>query len=300
MARLADRLPENAPGDLYVDRSCIDCATCREMVPSVFSAGDGFSYVSRQPDGEARRLRALMALVACPTGSIVTVSKPSLRAAIGAFPEPVAGDVSFCGFTSERSFGAWSYLIRRPAGNVLVDVPRAAAPLLERLEALGGVSLLLLTHRDDVADHAAFRKRFGCERVIHAADAAALGETAERLLDGTEPVRLDDDLLAIPTPGHTAGHVAYLYRDAFLFSGDHLAHSPRQEGLTGFRDACWHSWDEQLLSFERLLPHDFAWVLPGHGERFHAPSPERMREEVRRLLARYGRVPAAGSGVRRR
>ncbi|MGZ5426499.1 MAG: 4Fe-4S domain-containing protein, partial [Thermoanaerobaculia bacterium] len=37
MARLAERLPENAPGDFYVDRTCIDCATCRQMAPEVFT-----------------------------------------------------------------------------------------------------------------------------------------------------------------------------------------------------------------------------------------------------------------------
>lgn len=283
MARLADRLAANADGDLYVDRTCIDCATCREMLPSVFAPGGGFSYVARQPRDGGETRRALMALVACPTGSIGTVSKRSPREAIASFPEPVDGDVLFCGFTSEKSFGAWSYLIRRPSGNVLVDVPRAASPLLSRIEELGGVSLLLLTHRDDVADHAAFRRRFGCDRVIHASDADALGEPAERLLTGTEPVPIDDDLLAIPTPGHTAGHVAYLHRGTYLFTGDHLAWSPRKQRLTGFRDACWYSWEEQLRSFGRLLRHDFTWVLPGHGERFHAPSSAAMREELRRL-----------------
>ncbi len=287
MARLADRLAQNADGDLYIDSTCIDCATCRQMLPSVYAQGNGFSFVARQPEGEAEAHRALMALVACPTGSIGSASRRSAREAVDAFPEPVDGDVSFCGFTSEKTFGAWSYLIRRPSGNVLVDVPRPAGPLMSRLEALGGVSLLLLTHRDDVAGHAEFRRRFGCERVLHAADAGALGEPPERVLHGTEPVRLDDDLLAVPTPGHTAGHVAYLHRGRYLFSGDHLAYSPRRRALTGFRDVCWYSWEEQLRSFERLLAHDFTWVLPGHGERFRAPSPEAMREELLRLLGRH-------------
>ncbi len=284
MARLADRLAENAPGDLYVDRTCIDCATCREMLPSVFTAGDGFSYVTKQPGNEAEDRRALMALVACPTGSIGTESKRDVRGVLHAFPEVVDGEVHFCGYTSKDSFGAWSYLVVRPGGNLLFDSPRAARPLLDRIEEMGGVSRLLLTHRDDVADHEQFRRVFSCERVIHADDAVA-APTAERKVQGTEPVDLGDDVLMIPTPGHTRGHAVYLYRGTYLFTGDHLAYSPRRGHLVGFRDACWYSWERQIESMERLLDFDFTWVLPGHGERFHAESAVAMRREVETCVA---------------
>lgn len=285
MASLAKRLPENVPGDFFVDATCIDCATCRELVPSVFTAGSGFSFVKRQPEGEAEAHRAAMALVACPTGSIGTGSRRDMTAAVAAFPERVDGDVHFCGFTSKSSFGAWSYLVTPPEGNVLVDSPRAAGPLLSRIDAMGGVSRMLLTHRDDVADHAMFRARYGSERVIHAGDARALGAAPERSLEGTEPIALGDDLLAIPTPGHTRGHVVFLYRGTYLFTGDHLAYSPRRGHLIAFRDACWYSWAEQIGSMERLLDFDFTWVLPGHGDRYRAESPEAMRREVERCVA---------------
>jgi glyoxylase-like metal-dependent hydrolase (beta-lactamase superfamily II) len=73
---------------------------------------------------------------------------------VASLPEAVTpdGSVLFCGYASESSFGASSYLIRRPEGNVLVDSPRFASPLVRRLEELGGVALMVLTHRDDVAD----------------------------------------------------------------------------------------------------------------------------------------------------
>jgi glyoxylase-like metal-dependent hydrolase (beta-lactamase superfamily II) len=88
----------------------------------------------------------------------------------------------------------------------------------------------------------------------------------------------------IPTPGHTRGHAVLLYGDV-LFTGDHLAWSKRRGHLIGFRDANWYSWPEQIRSMERLLDHDFTWVLPGHGERFHAPSPAAMKEELARCIA---------------
>ncbi|MGZ5429019.1 MAG: ferredoxin, partial [Thermoanaerobaculia bacterium] len=88
MARLAERLPENAPGDFYVDRTCIDCATCRQMAPEVFTQGGGFSYVAHQPGSPAVESRALKALVACPTGSIGTANRAAkTREAANAFPE---------------------------------------------------------------------------------------------------------------------------------------------------------------------------------------------------------------------
>src|SRR5258706_12882424 len=140
MASLTRRLAANTAGDFYVDETCIDCATCREMVPEVFEQGDGFSFVKRQPGDAAEEKRSLMALVACPSGSIGAAGKHDVRSASTAFPEPVHDNVFFCGYTSKDSFGAWSYLIRREAGNVLVDSPRAAAPLLDRLDDMGGVA----------------------------------------------------------------------------------------------------------------------------------------------------------------
>ncbi len=288
MAHLADRLQENAPGPFFVDSSCIDCDTCRQIAPDVFAqARSEKSFVHHQPEGPAELHRATMALVACPTSSIGTVGrehKGALPGALSAFPELVDGDVSYCGFAAESSFGASSYFVRRPGGNVLVDSPRAAGPLMNRLEALGGVSFMFLSHRDDVADHAQYRARFGCERILHERDVTPGTREVEVRLTGDETVRLADDLLAIPVPGHTRGSTALLYKDTYLFTGDHLWWSAGRNGLIASRSVCWYSWSEQVRSLERLLDHPFEWVLPGHGRRFHA-SPASMRAELERLLA---------------
>ena len=66
------------------------------------------------------------------------------------------------------------------------------------------------------------------------------------------------DVLFIP--GHTRGHAVLLYRERFLFTGDHLAWSRRLEQLVGFRDACWYSWSEQIRSMEKLLDFRFEFV----------------------------------------
>jgi glyoxylase-like metal-dependent hydrolase (beta-lactamase superfamily II)/ferredoxin len=280
MANVAERYPDNASGDFYVDRTCIDCDACRRIAPGVFAEAADHSYVAHQPVSEGERLRSLMALVACPTGSIGTVSRQDARPGIAAFPEPVSENVFFCGFTSESSFGAWSYFIERPAGNVLVDSPKAVNRLLRYFEGRGGVATMFLTHRDDVADHEAFARHFGCQRVLHERDVTASTRSVERKLSGPDPVRLDDDLVVIPTPGHTRGHAVLLYREKFLFTGDHLAWSSGRGGLIAFRDACWYSWEAQIRSMERLLDFPFEWVLPGHGAWHHAASAAAMRVQL--------------------
>jgi glyoxylase-like metal-dependent hydrolase (beta-lactamase superfamily II) len=76
-------------------------------------------------------------------------------------------------------------------------------------------------------------------------------------------------LRIIPVPGHTQGSCALWFRETFLFTGDHLAYSQRRAHLYAFRDACWHSWREQLGSMEKLRSYPCEWVLPGHGRRLH-------------------------------
>lgn len=287
VARFSDRLDENAPGDFFVDASCIDCETCRNVAPAVFARSErlGLSVVRRQPASGEQTLRATMALVSCPTSAIGTASKVDVGDAVEALPDPIAGHVLYCGYASESSFGAASYLVRREGGNVLVDSPRVARPLMERIAALGGVGTMFLTHRDDVADHAKYAWRFRCERLIHSGDVGHDTRDVARHIEGEEPVALAADLLAIPLPGHTRGSMALLYREEFLFTGDHLWGSEEGGGLEAGRDVCWYSWAEQTRSMEKLLAFNFEWVLPGHGPRFHA-SPRRMRTELERLVAR--------------
>ncbi|HYM59798.1 MAG TPA: MBL fold metallo-hydrolase [Thermoanaerobaculia bacterium] len=279
MAQLAARLPTNAPGDFYVDSSCIDCDACRQIAPGVFHDTGEQSAVYHQPDTAEELLAAQKALIACPTSSIGSMPKHDMRKALSAYPELIAEDVYRCGFTSESSFGAFSYLIRHANGNILVDSPRFAGPLVKNMAGLGGATRMLLTHADDVADHAKFHERFGCARVLHRDDVRSRTAAIEWKPSGIDPIPIEPDLLMIPTPGHTRGHAVYLYRDKFLFTGDHLAWNVERERLCAFRSACWYSWSEQIKSMERLLGYRFEWVLPGHGRPIHL-EPEQMHDEL--------------------
>ena len=271
MAHLTQRRTQNISGDFYVDSSCIDCDTCRWMAPEIFNEQDGQSAVYQQPTSSPERAAAMQALLACPTASIGTVAKPrDIKEIQAQFPLLVAENIYHCGYHAESSFGAASYFIQRPEGNILVDSPRFAPPLVKRLEDMGGVRYLYLTHRDDVADHEKFHQHFHCDRLLHQDDITANTQQVEIQLQGTEPYQLAEDLLIIPVPGHTKGQTVLLYRDKFLFSGDHLAYSERLQHLYAFRDACWYSWAELGKSMTKLATYDFEWVLPGHGRRFHS------------------------------
>jgi glyoxylase-like metal-dependent hydrolase (beta-lactamase superfamily II)/ferredoxin len=289
VARISARLSENAAGDFFVDDACIDCETCRILAPRVFERSGklGLSVVRRQPVSAADALRAKMAIVSCPTTAIGSVSKVDIAEAIDALPEPIAAGVFYCGYASESSFGASSYLVQQEDGNVLVDSPRAAKPLMDRLAVLGGVKTMFLSHRDDVADHAKYAHRFACERVLHARDVGAGTRDVERRVEGDAPVQLGPGLLAIPVPGHTRGSTALLV-DGFLFTGDHLWGSEDGDRLEAGRSVCWYSWAEQTRSMETLLAYDFEWVFPGHGPRFHAPV-RKMRAALETLIRRMKR-----------
>jgi glyoxylase-like metal-dependent hydrolase (beta-lactamase superfamily II) len=206
----------------------------------------------------------------------------------------VEENIYFCGFASESSYGASSYLIVRPEGNVLVDSPRFATPLVKRIEELGGVRLMFLTHRDDVADHEKWAAHFNADRILHRDDVTRTTANVERVLTGSEATELDADLLAVPTPGHTRGHTVLLYRNRYLFTGDHLWWSEANDSLHASSNVCWYSWTEQTRSMERLLDYEFEWVLPGHGRRVHLSS-TLMREQLAECIARMRHRSRAAS-----
>ncbi|HEU4521893.1 MAG TPA: MBL fold metallo-hydrolase [Thermoanaerobaculia bacterium] len=284
MAQAALRIDENAPGDFFVDSTCIDCDACRQIAPGVFRDAGEQSAVFHQPETPQELLAAQKALLACPTASIGDLAKRDLSDALQVYPEHIEDDVYRCGFTSESSFGAFSYLIRTATGNLLIDSPRFAAPLVRNIEAMGGVRRMLLTHQDDVADHERFHERFGCERVLHRDDVRSGTATVERKPEGIDPIELEPGLVMIPTPGHTKGHAVFLWQDRFLFTGDHLAWSDSRGHLYAFRSACWYSWSEQIRSMERLLDFRFEWVLPGHGRPIHLRAAD-MRASLERCIA---------------
>ncbi len=287
MANPDKRVPENAPGDFFVDSTCIDCDTCRQIAPEVFAEGDRHAFVHRQPSRDADRRHALHALVSCPTGSIGSTGDDKPAAVMGDFPLLIEEAVYYCGFTSPKSYGGSSYFVHHPAGNWLIDSPKFLPRLVRRFEMLGGIAHIFLTHRDDVADADRYADHFHARRIIHR-DELPSQPGAEVVLDGSGPWELAPVFLAIATPGHTKGHCVLLFDDRFMFTGDHLDWDRGGHRLSASEDYCWYSWPKQIESVRRLADYRFEWVLPGHGQRVHLPAAE-MRAEVLRLAETMGR-----------
>lgn len=283
MANISKRLKTNVEGNFFVDSTCIDCDTCRQLAPATFKEDGEYSTVFRQPESDQEILAAYQALIACPVGSIGTEEKNSavFSEAQSSFPLQIEDGVYYVGFNSEKSFGANSYFIRHPEGNWLVDTPRYLKQLVEFFEQQGGIRYLFLTHEDDVAEAARYAKYFGAERIIHHADAASMPD-AERVIDGNRAVPVGSEFVCLPVPGHTAGSMALLYKNRFLFSGDHLWWNRTLHQLGTPKNLVWD--DAQLeQSVRSLLNHPFEWVLPGHGQRIHLPHCD-MKQAIAGLI----------------
>lgn len=287
MARPDQRHPDGVAGDWYADTRCIACDVARHYAPDLIEADDrGLSVVVRQPsnaDDEAAMWRATLA---CPTQSIGTSSRR--RPPRGVFPWRLVDDVYLCGYNDEASFGAHSYLAVRPDGNLLVDSPRYTRRLVDRIAELGGLSHVLLSHQDDVADADRYADRFGARVWIHEADAGA-APYATDILRGDDIITVAPGVRAIPVPGHTRGSVVFEDGHGHLFTGDSLSWNQHRGGLQVFGSVTWYSWEALTASMANLARvARFGWVLPGHGMWGQA-DPDEMTGQLHRLVDEMGR-----------
>lgn len=284
MADPSRRLDANAPGAWFVDDSCIDCDACRQIAPGVFGEGDGQAIVEQQPaSGDVEAFRAL---VACPVAAIGREETGPFPPDL--FPQLLEDGVFYAGYNSRDSYGANSFFVEREAGNLLIDSPRWAKLLVHEIEKRGGISDILLSHQDDVADADRYQDHFGSRVWIHEADRRA-APFATDLLEGDEPREIRPSLLAIPVPGHTRGSAVFLLEDKFLFTGDSLYWSRKRKALTASKNYCWYSWEKQVASLARLADYRFEWVLAGHGDRIRLPH-DRARESLLALTRQHSRA----------
>ena len=285
MADEKKRLDSNVAGNFFVDATCINCDTCRQLAPTSFEEVGKFSAVTTQPTDEEPTRQAYQALLTCPVGSIGTEHSDPLQMkdAMASFPVQLEGEVSYCGFNSEKSFGANSFFIEHPEGNWLVDSPRYLKHLVEAFERKGGITYIFLTHKDDVADAEKYAAHFGAKRIIHRADIEA-AQDAEWVIEGADSIQVMPQFQIIPVPGHTEGSMALLYKARFLFTGDHLWWDSVQKRLSAPSQLVWRR-HVLVNSIQKLLDYPFEWVLAGHGDRTYLPAHE-MRAQLQALVER--------------
>ena len=266
MADIKKAVRENVGDDFFVDTTCINCDTCRQLAPDTFKDQGEHSFVYSQPHQEAERRAATRALLCCPTGSIGTRGRNEAKEVMEDLPLLIEDNVYYCGFNSPKSYGGNSFFVQHEDGNWMIDSPKFLPHLVESFSELGGIKYIFLTHQDDVAEASRYAQEFGAKRIIHHADLSGEADS-EIVVQGIDELEIAPQFFVIPTPGHTKGHMVLLYKEKFLFTGDHLAYDTEYDSLAAFRRHCWYSWEEQTISMERLLKYRFEWVLAGHGKR---------------------------------
>jgi hydroxyacylglutathione hydrolase len=163
-----------------------------------------------------------------------------------------------------------AYLVADPEAKtgVLIDGNDELGPLLERAERDGiEITHVLVTHPhpDHVAGLAEARARLGNPPLVaHEATAAELDDEVEIVLgDGDALDAGGLGVEALFTPGHAAGHLAYLVDGTDLFTADVLfkgtVGGTMAPGASGFADL--------KASVMRLMElHPETAVHPGHKE----------------------------------
>ncbi len=72
MADKNDVWPENVPGKVYVDKTCIACDACCIAAPKNFkmNENDGHAFLSKQPDSPEEEEQCKEAAEGCPVEAI--------------------------------------------------------------------------------------------------------------------------------------------------------------------------------------------------------------------------------------
>jgi hydroxyacylglutathione hydrolase len=163
-----------------------------------------------------------------------------------------------------------AYLVADPDSGkgILIDGNDDLGPLLERAEREGiEITHVLLTHphADHVAGVTEARERLGGTRLAaHAEVAAEIADEVDDVIEPGAPLETGGlRIQALPTPGHAAGHLAFLVNDSDLFTGDVLfkgtVGGTMAPGASGFEDL-----QASVMRLIDLPPE--TTVHPGHRE----------------------------------
>jgi hydroxyacylglutathione hydrolase len=162
-----------------------------------------------------------------------------------------------------------AYLVADGVGGkgVLIDGNDDLGPLLKQAEEDGiEITHVLLTHphHDHIAGLAEARRQLGDPPLVAHAEAAAEIEQAVETIGDGETLRTGDlEIEAISTPGHAAGHVAFLVNGSDVFTADVLfkgtVGGTMAPGASGFADL-----KASVMKLMELPPQ--TQVHPGHRE----------------------------------
>jgi glyoxylase-like metal-dependent hydrolase (beta-lactamase superfamily II) len=296
-----DGRPREAGGkaseDWYIDDRCLNCNLARQHGAGLIEYRPGGNYgglstVVRQPGTESEVRQLYTAAYTCPTRSIHPPAGEWSQA--DPFPLPLDEDgiVLLCGHAAARTYGATSYLVRRPDGTaMMIDTPRWQPSLVNQyVERVGPITDVLLTHLDHVVHARTWADALGARLWIHEGDLHSRPD-ADQVIRGQDPVEIGPGVIAHPFPGHTAGTTLFIADEKFCFSGDAIFWSVSQQDLDLPDSVVYDSIKTWAASVARGAEElTFEWVLPGHGSYHHLPADE-MRERMRALGRRAATFP---------
>ncbi len=159
--------------------------------------------------------------------------------------------------------GVRVFLLRRPAGNLLIYAAPLAAEDRAAIGEAGGIARHYLNHWHEAGLGAAeIAAAFGAPLHCHEKDAPEVEKVVPVAGTFSERHRPDDDFEVIPIPGHTPGATAYLWtngEDRCLFTGDslYLRNGEWRGAILESSDR-----DASVQSLELLRELDFNLLVP--------------------------------------
>ena len=164
----------------------------------------------------------------------------------------------------DDTVGTHAYLLIRPTGNLLLyGIGEGQDDDLDAMAALGGVSVQVLSHRDESSPALNdVRERFGSRLACSELEISAISADAVPDLivgpDCDDPAL--DGLEILETPGHTDGSISFRYQSphgkSYLFTGDAIL--PSQGKWVTFvveqYGGTFESMEQSLLKMRDLDP----------------------------------------------
>ena len=201
-------------------------------------------------------------------------------------------------YALESTKGSYSYLIKDKE-TILIDTgnPGKFKDILKEIESLNikpkSIKHILLTHHDvdHIGNAALLQKETGATLwaskedipyILGDKSRPGIKKLVSLLMRVKKPEKIkfyDDqkmsDIEIISTPGHTPGHVSFLY-NGILFAGDLVGNS---KGVLKKPPKIGNS-DEKSIekSIVKMSEYSFKWVCPAHGE------PLKVNNEWKQLL----------------
>jgi glyoxylase-like metal-dependent hydrolase (beta-lactamase superfamily II) len=189
------------------------------------------------------------------------------------------------GYSNYRPIYSSTTLIRTDGGNFLVDpghiAGRTAVEGLLKKEGLdaGMIDWVLITHHH--LDHCSNIGSFPNAKIFTENGYVTHGEPSYMVFDDLALFEDETGIRVIPTPGHTADSVSYLYEEnglKYMCVGDAIFETAIRGGkFTGGYDR-----KKSLESLEKIFSMADV-IIPGHGDIIEGSNKDNLYKIIKRL-----------------